>query len=557
MNEQVRMVIAIVVSAAILIIWQVLTRDEEAIRRAQQQREAAQLAEEKPQSDQTAELKVIEPAPVEEATTPTKETSVRKARTVKIETPLYIAHVSEQGARLESFVLKNYRESVGQNASPKQLIDSSLTQGTLLTSLADGSLPELKNALYVTDSPGDTIVADTGEVDIGFSWVASNGVRITKKFRFNPRNYLIGYTINIQNTSELPLKDSLTVSLLNPLQEENNQGYAFIGPSGLIDGRLQQVDIGDLEEKNTYAGKIGWITNNDRYFLSSVVPAKIQDAQMKMFVRNDSYYETQYVQSTGAIPAGRQQSYDFQLYFGPKSLSILNRYDNQLAEAIYFGWFDIIAKPCLYLMNYLYRLIPNYGIAIIILTLIIKLLLWPLGSKSAKSMNEMKKLQPLMAEIREKYKDDKKKMNEELMGLYRTYKINPMGGCLPMVAQIPIFFALYRMLYEAIELRHAPFFGWINDLSAPDRLLNFDFAIPFMQPPYGIPVLTILMGASMFLQQKMQPPAGDPTQAKMMMFMPLIFTFIFINFSSGLVLYWFVSNIVSMGQQYYISKKMS
>lgn len=551
------MVIAIVVSAAILIIWQVLTRDEEAIRRAQQQREAAQLAEEKPQSDQTAELKVIEPAPVEEATTPTKETSVRKARTVKIETPLYIAHVSEQGARLESFVLKNYRESVGQNASPKQLIDSSLTQGTLLTSLADGSLPELKNALYVTDSPGDTIVADTGEVDIGFSWVASNGVRITKKFRFNPRNYLIGYTINIQNTSELPLKDSLTVSLLNPLQEENNQGYAFIGPSGLIDGRLQQVDIGDLEEKNTYAGKIGWITNNDRYFLSSVVPAKIQDAQMKMFVRNDSYYETQYVQSTGAIPAGRQQSYDFQLYFGPKSLSILNRYDNQLAEAIYFGWFDIIAKPCLYLMNYLYRLIPNYGIAIIILTLIIKLLLWPLGSKSAKSMNEMKKLQPLMAEIREKYKDDKKKMNEELMGLYRTYKINPMGGCLPMVAQIPIFFALYRMLYEAIELRHAPFFGWINDLSAPDRLLNFDFAIPFMQPPYGIPVLTILMGASMFLQQKMQPPAGDPTQAKMMMFMPLIFTFIFINFSSGLVLYWFVSNIVSMGQQYYISKKMS
>jgi YidC/Oxa1 family membrane protein insertase len=170
-------------------------------------------------------------------------------------------------------------------------------------------------------------------------------------------------------------------------------------------------------------------------------------------------------------------------------------------------------------------------------------------------MNQMKKLQPLMADIREKYKNDKKKMNEELMNLYRTYKINPMGGCLPMVAQIPIFFALYRMLYEAIELRHAPFFGWIQDLSAPDRLFNFDFSIPFMDPPYGIPVLTIIMGATMFFQQKMSPPPGDPTQAKMMMFLPIVFTFIFINFSAGLVLYWLVNNVLSISQQYYISQK--
>jgi len=170
-------------------------------------------------------------------------------------------------------------------------------------------------------------------------------------------------------------------------------------------------------------------------------------------------------------------------------------------------------------------------------------------------MNEMKKLQPLMAEIREKHKNDKKKMNEEVMGLYKTYKINPVGGCLPMVAQIPIFFALYQMLYQAIELRHAPFFLWIDDLSAPDRLFDFNFSIPFMDPPYGIPVLTIIMGATMFLQQKMSPPPGDPTQAKMMMFLPLVFTVIFINFSSGLVLYWLVNNVLSIAQQYYISKK--
>jgi len=160
-----------------------------------------------------------------------------------------------------------------------------------------------------------------------------------------------------------------------------------------------------------------------------------------------------------------------------------------------------------------------------------------------------------MQEIREKHKNDKTKMNQEMMALYRTYKINPMGGCLPMLIQLPVFFALYRMLYQAIELRHAPFIWWIDDLSAPDRLFQFGFAIPFMDPPYGIPVLTLVMGATMFLQQKMTPSPGDPTQAKMMMLMPIVFTFIFINFSSGLVLYWMVSNILSIAQQYYTQKK--
>ena len=217
--------------------------------------------------------------------------------------------------------------------------------------------------------------------------------------------------------------------------------------------------------------------------------------------------------------------------------------------------FVILIFVYVWLMNRLYSVIPNYGIAIIILTLLIKIVLWPLGSKSYKSMSEMKKLQPLMKEIREKYKDDKQRMNQEVMSLYKTYKINPLGGCLPMVVQLPVFFALYRMLYQAIELRHAPFFLWINDLSAPDRLFNFNFSIPFMEPPYGIPVLTVIMGASMLLQQKMSPPMGDATQAKMMMFMPIIFTVIFINFSSGLVLYWLVNNILSIAQQYYTQKK--
>ena len=169
-------------------------------------------------------------------------------------------------------------------------------------------------------------------------------------------------------------------------------------------------------------------------------------------------------------------------------------------------------------------------------------------------MKEMQKLQPIMAKIREKHKNDKQKMNTEMMGLYKTYKVNPLGGCLPMIIQLPVFFALFRLLGSAIELRHAPFMFWIKDLSAPDRLFHFPFSIPFMAPPYGIPVLTLLMGASMFIQQKMTPTPGDPAQAKMMMFMPIIFTFMFINFPSGLVLYWLVNNLLSIGQQYRILK---
>jgi len=267
--------------------------------------------------------------------------------------------------------------------------------------------------------------------------------------------------------------------------------------------------------------------------------------------------KNKYVHPSIRIEPGQQVVLKHQLFMGPKQMDLLNAVGKGLGNLIDFGWFDFLARPCLHFMNLIYGVIPNYGLAIIIITVIIKILLWPLGTKSYKSMNEMKRIQPLMAEIREKYKNDKTKQNQEVMNLYRTYKVNPMGGCLPMVLQIPVFFALYRMLYEAIELRHAPFVGWINDLSAPDRLFNFGFSIPLMEPPYGIPVLTLIMGASMFLQQKMSPPMGDPAQAKMMMAMPIVFTFIFINFSSGLVLYWLVNNVLSIAQQYYIQKKFA
>ena len=289
--------------------------------------------------------------------------------------------------------------------------------------------------------------------------------------------------------------------------------------------------------------------------MSALIPAEKTSASMQVTKAAFNTLTNTVVLDEVSIAAGQSQSFAFKAFYGPKQTNLLRAYDHNLDKAINFGWFDFLAKPALWFMNMIYSVIPNYGIAIILLTMMTKIILWPLGNKSYKSMNEMKRMQPLMAEIREKYKDDKKKMNEEMMGLYRTYKINPMGGCLPMLVQLPVFLALYNMLYGAIELRHAPFVGWINDLSSPDRLFSFGFSIPFMEPPYGIPVLTVIMGATMFLQQKMSPPPGDPAQAKIMLFLPIIFTFIFINFPAGLVLYWLINNILSIAQQYYIQKK--
>jgi YidC/Oxa1 family membrane protein insertase len=251
------------------------------------------------------------------------------------------------------------------------------------------------------------------------------------------------------------------------------------------------------------------------------------------------------------LQPGQEKVYQYRAYFGPKKLSLLQKTGYNLDKAVNFGWFDVMAKPTLWLLNFFHTYFKNYGIAIILVTIAFKLAFWPIAQKGLKSMKNMQKLQPKMVKLKEKYKDDPAMMNKEVMNLYKTYKVNPLGGCLPMILQIPVFFALYKVLLMCIELRHAPFMLWITDLSAPDRLM-IGMNIPYLG---GIPVLTLLMGASMFLQQKMTPTTADPTQAKIMMFLPIMFTFMFLNFASGLVLYWFVNNLLAILQQYLINQQ--
>ena len=477
------------------------------------------------------------------------------ARSVTVDTPLYVATLSENGAVFTSFALKNYREAVDVNAAPKELIPEDLSSGTIRLGFKEKSLPGIQNAIFSADTVADHIDVGNNAREITFSWQSPQGVLIEKTYRFSPENYQIDLSVTVKNGSNQPFKDNLQLSLFSQTDGATGR-YGFTGPSALIDKKLQKIKIKKIKENPVHAGNLEWVAVQDRYFLSGLIPKTATQAAMHLSLDTaGKLLETRYIHPESLIPEGTQQTVDFLLYLGPKSIKILESVNYNLDKAIDFGWFDFIAKPCVWLMNFLYGFVPNFGLVIIILTIMIKILLWPLGNKSYKSMNEMKKLQPLMTEIREKHKGDKQKMNQEVMALYRTYKINPMSGCLPMVAQIPVFIAFYRMLYEAIELRHAPFFGWINDLSAPDRLFHFDLTIPLMEAPYGIPVLTIIMGASMLLQQKMTPAAGDPMQQKMMMLMPVVFTFIFINFPSGLVLYWLTNNLLSIAQQYYVTKK--
>lgn len=476
-------------------------------------------------------------------------------KTISLSTPFYNIILSENSATVISLTLNKYKQGIQKNELLKEMVNPNLVSGLFDINMEKNSIQGLENAIFKAQTKDNHFSLTHGEKNIIFSWTSPNNIVVEKVFTFSASTYLIGFDLYIKNGSKIPFKDSFGISLQGWIDPKGSK-FSFEGPTIMINDKLEEIKPKKIKDKDTYAGIIDWLGFTDRYFMSCIVPEKAFDATIKLSY-SKPLVTTKYVQAINTINPGQQIKYSFKCFMGPKSLNLLKTYDNNLKKAVNFGWFDFLAKPCLIIMNLIYKFIPNYGVAIIILTILIKLIFWPLGTKSYKSMNDMKRIQPLMMELREKYKHDKQKMNKEVMGLYKTYKVNPMGGCLPIIVQMPIFFALYRMLYQAIELRHTPFIGWINDLSAPDRLFHFNFAIPFMQAPYGVPVLTIIMGATMFLQQKMSPSTGDPTQAKMMMLMPLFMTFIFINFPAGLVLYWLVNNILSIGQQYYIQKKFA
>jgi YidC/Oxa1 family membrane protein insertase len=476
--------------------------------------------------------------------------SSQAGRDIVVETGAYTTVITETGGGVKSFKLNRFNETNDANSERKELVNTeSFTELPLYFSWGvDPSRAQIplfasdKEMLKVEGAESQTLTM-TAEL--------SSGLQVTRRFVFDPESYLINMSIDIYNFSETPLQGSPYMSLTNLPYGSSAMRYLFSGPAALIDGKLEEIKPDDLEEASkTLKGNITWAAYEGTYFMTGVIPEKNEDISLKLSAEGEKV-RTLLIGAEEVISAKGHLQYNYQIYFGPKKMAELKEAGHDLERIVNFGWFDKLAKPALYLLNFFYGYVGNYGIAIILVTILIKLLFFPIAQKGLKSMKNMQKIQPKMAKLKEKYKDDKERLNQEMMGLYKTYKVNPLGGCLPMLLQIPVFFALYKVLLQAIELRHAPFMLWITDLSAPDRLM-IGLDIPYLG---GIPVLTLLMGGSMFLQQRMTPAPADPTQAKIMMFLPVIFTFMFLNFASGLVLYWLMNNLLTIAQQYLINKK--
>ncbi|WP_163337091.1 membrane protein insertase YidC [Desulfopila sp. IMCC35008] len=499
-------------------------------------------------SQPAAQPSVVAPAPAVQA--PAQQVVVNPdARDIQVETDLFTAVVSENGGVLKSMRLKNYREENGADSPGMDLVNSDDTKGFPLNFSWGSAVPQ---GLYFKSETG-TVEFREGKGNLTMVADAGNGLKVVRTYTFLKDSYLVGLNVAVQNMSEQPLQGTPQIYQVNtPFSKTGSPAdrFLFRGPSSYINGELNEIKAKDLEDgPQTLQGAIEWAGYGGNYFIRAIVPLENAATSYSMEGTED-LTRTMLAGSLDTLQPGTEKTYQYQILYGPKKVTMLRDAGYNLERSVNFGWFDVIARPTLWLLNFFYSYVGNYGIAIILVTCMFKALFWPITQKGMKSMRNMQKLQPKMVKIKEKYKDDPTKMNQEVMGLYKTYKVNPLGGCLPMVLQIPVFFALYKVLLQSIELRHAPFMLWINDLSAPDRLwIGID--IPYLG---GIPVLTLMMGASMWLQQKMTPTTADPAQAKILQFLPVIFTFMFLNFASGLVLYWFINNLLSILQQQLINR---
>ncbi len=474
------------------------------------------------------------------------EALVQAGQTFRLVTPLYEATINAADGSLAEFRLARYKESIKPGSPDIDLI------GPKAAAIAPMRLFLGSQATWKSVHSTDIALRTNESKTLEFVGELS-GIQIVRRITYSADSYLLSETVTLRNQSGNRIKGNLGFTLgagylSDPDDQYNTTRVAMLGASGFE----EITSDTDLAKGVKMDAQVQWGGVQSNYFLLALLARPEEGATSSASFRaryEGGVFVLTLDNSLGELDPGTEKTLRCDYFLGPKEISLLKAMPNHLDRAVDLGWFDFIAKPLLLLLNFLYGYVGNYGWAIIILTIIVKLVLWPLSQKSYKSMEQMKRLQPLMSSIREKYGNDRQKMNQEMMNLYKTYKVNPAGGCLPMFLQIPVFFGLYQALLNAIELRHAPFIThlpftdiiWLADLSVKD---------PFYITP-------LIMGGTMFLQQKMTPAPGDPTQAKIMLFMPVIFTFLFLSFPSGLVVYWLVNNVLSIAQQWWMLRNKS
>jgi len=488
------------------------------------------------------------PPPIEpvtpEAVSPAEPEKTYLVREVSVETPKYIARFTTRGARLTSFKLKHYRTGIERDSPPIEMIEHTAGMPFPLGVRFDTN-PRLSDDRIVYDvRESNLTLRENEEGTLTFEGRSATGSRIVKQLTFDGSRYAIDLTLS--TTGATGRTAGLVFSTLEK-PKGANEDVIFEGFMALQGSDLIYEYASDIETSLGVRSPLAWAGFGYTYFLSALLPSNEAGTNVEVFKTNWGLS----MATRSPLEASGAGTARYTLFIGPKILQLLESFDRGLEKAIDFGYFAFIAVPLLHVLNFFHQYTGSYGLDIILLTIVIKLLLWPLTQKSIVSMKRMQKLQPQMQRIKDKYGDDKERLNKEMMDLYKRNKVNPLGGCLPMLLQLPVFIGLYNALLTPIELRHASFL-WIQDLSRPDWE-----SLPFALFGYhiGVPVLVLLMGASMFVQQWMTPSVGDPNQRRMMLLMPLVFTVMFVSFPSGLTIYWLVNNLLSIGQQYLINRK--
>ncbi|MBD5553535.1 MAG: membrane protein insertase YidC [Desulfovibrio sp.] len=500
----------------------------------------------------------VKPAPpVEDAPTPVRETPAQATqlpafepspgRDFTVSTPLYEAVFYTGGGPLRSFVLKRYHDGILPDSQLVNLVDP-LTAKVAPLGLVINSQPSWSTGQWQLegDATGLSLAArEKGSFAlIGFV----DGIQVRRQFSIDADTYLISEKVTFTNGGDQGRSVRATFTQAMDASHTSGSQYDSMRIAWDENGKLDdETSAKTLQTTGMIAtGRIWWAGPMSTYFLACALPGKPDGVTVKGRLQ-DSVYRVGVEPEEVYVPGGQSVDLEVSYWTGPKDRQQMLAVSDQLAKSIDLGYFSIIAKGLLWILEYIHKYVNNWGVAIILLTFLIKGIFWPLTAKSYASMEKMKQLQPMMNAIREKYKDNREQMNKEVMALYKTYGVNPASGCVPILVQLPVFFGLYQALLTSLALRHASFITylpgtdiiWLADLAAKD-------------PLYITPVV---MGVTMFLQQRMSPPPADPMQRKIMMFLPLIFTVLFLNFPSGLVLYWLVNNVLSILQQWLMMRK--
>ena len=488
---------------------------------------------------------------------------------IKISSPKLTGSISLKGAQFDDLTLTGYKETIEADSKNVKLLAPVNGNSGYLATLGwwSNSQSKIPNKNTIWKANKNTL---SPENPVTLSWVNTDGVVFQKIISLDD-NYMFTVRKRVLNKSS----ESISLKPYDRIvrySTPDTLGFYILheGLLGVFNGVLKEVDYDDLQETGANLimpekSKGGWIGITDKYWLTAIIPNQKVEVQPRFagFGKNLDNYQADFTGTTVNVPAGNTQETVTKFFAGAKEVNLVVDYrDKQKISrfdlAIDWGWFEWLTKPLFFALDYFNNILGNMGLSILLLTVIIKLIFFPLANTSYKAMAKMKALQPEMLKIRERFGEDRAKMNQEMMALYKREKANPASGCLPILPQIPVFFALYKVVYVTIELRHAPFFGWIKDLSAADPLtfVNLFGLINWTPPEYlVIGVWPIIMGATMYFQQKLNPPPPDPTQAKIFMFLPFIFTIMLARFPSGLVIYWAWNNALSILQQYLIMRK--